>query len=91
MQFAQTPKPARFQNNVSTFKCRNFVTSEIKNLLSTGRIIEIQDPPYVTNPLAVTKNPDGDIKLILDLRYINKHFMNEYICYEDWKVFMLYI
>ena len=74
LPFINEPEPADFKNNASAHKHSDFVTSEIKELLSSGRIKEVsRDEVHVINPLTVADN-DNKLRLILDCRYINQHF-----------------
>ena len=49
------PKAAKFPNNHSALSNANFVTQAIEELLNTGRIKEVKNPPYVVNPLSVSE------------------------------------
>ena len=59
--------------------------------LNTGRILETTKKPFIINPLTVSVNPDDSFRLILDLRYVNEHLRQEYVRYDDWRVFMDYL
>ena len=39
--------------------------------LHSGRVIELNRPPDVVNPLSLSIHPNGKKRLILDLCYIN--------------------
>ena len=54
------------------------------------RVVEVQAPPYVVNPLSVSVQPNGKKRLILDLRYVNKHLIKQRVKYEDWKIALSY-
>ena len=71
------PKPAHFNNNKSTITHSNFVSEAIQDLLKTNRIIEVDDLPHLVDPLSVTVQNSGKKRLILDLRYVNKHIYKE--------------
>ena len=73
LPFINEPEPADFKNNASAHKHSDFVTSEIKELLSSGRIREVSSGEvHVINPLTVADN-GNKLRLILDCRYINQH------------------
>ena len=73
LPFINEPEPADFKNNASAHKHSDFVTSEIKELLSSGRIREVsREEVHVINPLTVADN-GNKLRLILDCRYINQH------------------
>ena len=91
LQFNKIPQSRRFKNNSSAFKNKHFVESELATLLQSKRILEVGEAPFVVNPLTVADNPDGSLRLILDLRYINEHLVEEYVRYDDWRVFGEYL
>ena len=80
------PKAAKFPNNHSALNNANFVTQAVEQLLNTGRIKEVKNPPYVVNPLSVSENSSYKLRLILDLRYVNKHAFEDKIKFDDWKI-----
>jgi hypothetical protein len=53
--------------------------------------IESDNPFCVVNPLSVAVQSSGKLRLILDLRYINKYLYNAKIKFEDWKDALKYI
>ena len=44
----------------------------------------------MVNPLSVSVQPNGKKRLILDLRYVNKHLIKQRVKYEDWKIALSY-
>ena len=80
------PKAAKFPNNHSALHNANFVTQAVEQLLNTGRIKEVKNPPYVVNPLSVSENGSQKLRLILDLRYMNKHVFKGKIKFDNWKI-----
>lgn len=59
-------------------------------LCQSGRVIRCVEPPCVVNPLSVSVQANGTKRLILDLRYVNRHLQKKRIKYEDWKVAISY-
>ena len=59
------PKVAKFPNNHSALKN---VEEAVEELLNTGKIKEVKNPPCVINPLSVSENCSQKLRLILDLR-----------------------
>ena len=55
-------------------------------LLHSGRVMELNRPPDVLNPLSVPIQPNGKKRLILYLRYINNFLIKQRVKYEDWKI-----
>ena len=80
------PKAAKFPNNHSALNNANFVTQAVEELLNTGRIKEVKNPPYVVNPHSVSENVSQKLQLIHDLWYVNKHVLKEKIKFDDWKI-----
>ena len=71
LPFISEPKPKIFQNNVSALRNKEFVTNEILDLLSSGRVREVsQNEIKMLNPLTVADNGQT-LRLILDRRHIN--------------------
>ena len=75
LSFISEPEPKIFQNNVSALRNKEFVTNEILDLLSSGRVREAsQNKIEVLNPLTVADNGQK-LRLILDCRHINSFLM----------------
>ena len=83
--FYSTPPKNFNKNNKSALKHEGFVTSAIQELLDTGRIVELPEPPYIVNPLSVSDNGEK-LRLILDLRLVNGHVYKDKIKFDDWKI-----
>ena len=71
MPFQQIPPGFTSRNNRSALDHSEFVNKAILELLHSGRVMELNRPPDVVNPLSVSIQPNGKKRLILDLRYIN--------------------
>jgi ribonuclease HI len=72
--FINIPSPCHYKNNCSAILNSNFVDSEITSLLDKGIIIDYgTTAPTIVNPLTVSTNASGKKRLILDLRWVNKH------------------
>ena len=80
------PKAAKFPNNHSTLNNANFVTQAVEQLLKKGRIKEVKTPPYVVNPLSVSENGSQKLRLILNLRNVNKLVFKDKIKSDNWKI-----
>ena len=78
-------KSAHFNNNKYAITHSDFVSEAIQDLLKTNRIIEVNDL-HVINPFAVTVQNSGKKRLVLDLRYVNKHIYKERIKFEDLRL-----
>ena len=71
--FTYTPQKAYFKNNKSALRNSDFVADSIKDLLINNLVKETNNIPHVVSPLSVAENFAGKKRLILDLRYVNKH------------------
>ena len=73
LPFTKEPEPASFNNNRSVLNNRESVTREILDLLSSGRIREVNiSEVHTVNPLTVANNGEK-LRLIIDRRHINQY------------------
>ena len=79
------PHSVHLRNNLSARKHGEFVETAITELLTTGRVREVDRPPWVVNPLSVSTKGDKN-RLILDLRHVNQFVIKQKIKFDDWKV-----
>ena len=91
LPFITTPNSAILENNKSALNQSSFVSSEIYNLLANGCIIECPNLPLVVNPLSVSQNSVGKLRLILDLRHVNSHLFKFPVKYEGINVLRDYL
>ena len=68
----------------------DFVNEAISELLVTNRIFESEVLPHNVNPLSVSIQSSGKKRLILDLRFVNKHVWKQKVKFEDLKVALNY-
>ena len=90
LPFFSLPVPAVFRNNRSSLAHAKFVEDAIRELVGSGRVLEVVVPPLVVNPLSVSVQATGKKRLILDLRYVNKCLRKMRVKYEDWKIALSY-
>ena len=84
LPFLGQPEKKFSNNHSSATNNADFVTKELQKLVSTGAIVEVPKPDLtVCNPLGVVQNSSGKLRLILDLRYVNKHLRVIKFKYED--------
>ena len=83
LPFETIPSRNVLNNNMSSLHYPKFVEETILELSHSYRVVEVQAPPYVVNPLSVSVQPNGKKRLILDLRYVNKHLIKQRVKYED--------
>ena len=82
--FYKSPPSVFLNNNRSARDHKDFVTKAVMELLNTGRVREVETPPYVVNPLSVSSK-NGKERLILDLRHVNQYVFKQKIKFDDWK------
>ena len=58
--------PGTFSKTMSSLRHPKFVEEVIIELLHSYRVVEVEAPPYVVNPLSVSVQPNGKKRLILD-------------------------
>ena len=80
------PKQSFSHNNHS-----DFVQDAINDLLSFGRITDLENSPYTVNPLTVAKNNYGKLWLFLGLRYVDKHKSKDKTKFGDWNIMEEYL
>ena len=83
LPFKTLPDSAVLKNNKSARSNPTFVVEEIDRLLDKGVIQEVQERPYVVNPLTVAFSRSGKPRLVLDCRHINPHLHLFKVKFED--------
>jgi hypothetical protein len=84
LPFIDMPEQVVLSNHRSAFKSSKFVTQEIAKLRLSGVLVEVKAHELtVCNPLVVVFNNAQKPRLILDLRYVNKHLRSCKFQYED--------
>ena len=81
---------AALKSNRSALERAEFVKSALEVLCQSGRVIQCAVPPYVINPVSVSVQTNGKKRLLLDMRYVNRHSQKKRIKYEDWKMAISY-
>ncbi len=76
--------PFAAKNNASSRKNYDFVVGAIDELVRKKCVIEVDSVPYCCNPLTVSDRKDK-LRLVLDLRHVNKYIQEFSIKYEDLK------
>lgn len=81
LPFQVIPSPICLKNNASSLKHAGFVSHAITELLNAGFVTELTGPAFCCNPLTVADK--GKLRLVLDLRHVNKHLTRQTFRYED--------
>jgi hypothetical protein len=79
--FESLPPPCFLDNNKSAKDHSDFVAEAITELLAGGYVEEHPCPPNCVNPLTVAEGKK--LRLVLDLRNVNKHLAHQSFRYED--------
>jgi len=83
LPFTSLPTPKIYRNHKSAFQHLEFVQESVLSLVERGCARESIDP-VVCSPLGVVDN-GKKLRLILDLRYVNKHLASFKFKLEDLK------
>ena len=84
------PPPYSRANQQSARDNTQFVTEAVLELLEKGCIKECSQKPHGCHPLAVVSSASGKLRLVLNLRHLNKFLWTDKFKYEDLKVAMQY-
>ena len=84
------PHRILLDNNRSSMHRPTFVREAIDDLLLKGAVMEVSKPPRVVNPLTVAAK-NGKLRLVLDLRHINKHVILQKCKIEGAETLMKYL
>ena len=89
LHFESYPPSMQFGNNKSALLNADFVSEAVLELIDSGRVVQVQDKPYMINPLSVAENHEKK-RLILDLSFLNNFIKKEKVKFEDWKIAIQY-
>ena len=83
--FHSVPAQFSFPNRVFKRHESYFIRSEIKRLLNSECIREVDTQPLGISPISVVPKKNGEFRLILDLRHLNSYCIKQSVIYEDIK------
>ena len=83
LPFIKTPLKAKFKNNASALDNKEFVDCNLKELIMSKCMIKVESKAHVIRKSSVSTNSSGKKRLILDLRYVNKHLWKQSVKFED--------
>ena len=87
LPFVSIPVKYFFSNHKSAVDNRAFVCEAIEQLLLAGSAVEVKrDQVHVCSPLGVVPKKNGKLRLILDLRFLNKHLAKRKFKFENLRV-----
>ena len=87
LPFVSIPVKYFFSNHKSAVDNRAFVCEAIEQLLLAGSAVVVKrDQVHVCSPLGVVPKKNGKLRLILDLRFLNKHLAKRKFKFEDLRV-----
>ena len=84
LPLSSPPPPFLAKNNQSALRHAHFVEEAIQKLLAQNFIDEVAESPHCCNPLTVADN--GKLRLVLDLRHVNKFVILKKFKYEDLRI-----
>jgi hypothetical protein len=80
--FSRLPPPSRSRNRPMTREQEIFVSTEIQKLLQTGKIKETSSATCIS-PIGVVPKKNGKMRMIVDMREINKYINSPKFTMED--------
>jgi len=73
LEFASFPRPKCIPNRPLPAREHQWADDEVRRLASTGSTTCVEQRPYLCLPLGVVPKKNGKLRLIHDLRYLNRH------------------
>ena len=89
LQLKSEPPVRSQKNQPSAYFRSEFVQTSIEELLVGGCIKQIELKPHICSPLSVVENSSGKLRLVVNLRYLNKYLWKQKFKYEDLRTAML--
>ena len=83
------PEPYAKPNHKSALLEKEFANEAILDLVRNCYVVKVVEMPVICSPLSVVSSSSGKKQLVLDLRYLNKHFLKDSFKYEDLRTAML--
>ena len=77
------------QNQSSALANAQFVQQSVQELLTNRCIKQVSAVPYTCSPISVVESNSGKMRLVINLRYLNKFLWKQNFKYEDLRVAML--
>ena len=81
--------PSRTQQNRVVYTGLKFVSESIADLVATGCVRVVPEPPLVCSPLSVVENSAGKKRLVINLRHLNRFLWKQKFKYEDLRIAMM--
>ena len=77
------------KQQLSTIAHAEFVCDSVRDLIASDCIRKVRSLPHICSPLSVVENSTGKKRLVVNLRYLNKHLCKQRFKYEDLRTAML--
>ena len=77
------------ENQSSARIKHDFVQASINELLGDGCIRRVESKPHICSPLSVVESNSGKLRLVVNLRYLNRYLWKQKFKYEDLRTAML--
>ena len=93
LPFSERPEPFQLPNYKLSFTHGGFVEEELSRLIQSGAVVQCDPkcPILCISPIHCVPKKGGKLRLIIDLRQINRHLTVPKFCYEDIQVVSLLI
>lgn len=69
------PGPYKRSNHRSALENSKFVNIAMMDFVKNRCVLEMGGIPHICSPLSVVSNSTGKKRLVIDLRYLNQHFI----------------
>ena len=83
LPFKDQPPRKVFRNHSNCVKYEQFIDESIRDLVAERCAKPVKELPHVCNPLSVVCSRKGKLRLVLDLRYVNRYLWKCSFKYED--------
>ena len=88
LPFKEEPPHKVFRNHNVCSKYSKFIDESVQELLVNDCVQQTLEVPHVCSPLSVVCSSTGKLRLVLDLRYVNRYLWKYKFKYEDLRTVM---
>ena len=83
--------PQSFQKNQFSARAKfDFVQDSIDELLASQCIRRVEQTPHICSPLSVVESSSGKLRLVVNLRFLNRYLWKQKFKYEDLRTAMFF-
>jgi hypothetical protein len=87
------PAAKESSNAPSAFEHKDFVNDAIKEMVESGALTRLPrgQRPTVVSPIGVVTKPHSDkFRLVINMRYVNKHLAKRCSSLRDWWIWQIW-